>query len=210
MTSIFNCRTTSFPASLISSPSEASEEGGGSGGGEGVRWETPETRLIVALCAPLLQTVSAPACVLSLQASPMKTYEEACRRARCCMSSYSIGWPLLTELHLLLQCCESGLLSFRLFVCLFFRSEEEGNRGWWHLHLINPSTKHMWLSWNVSQSSDNTEHQIQIGKNQGAHPGIWGILRGLVTKGAFCWARGKWCHATDGLNDFAWLRISVI
>ena len=125
MTSIFNCRTTSFPASLISSPSEASEEGGGSGGGEGVRWETPETRLIVALCAPLLQTVSAPACVLSIQASPMKTYEEACRRARCCMSSYSIGWPLLTELHLLLQCWESGLLSFRLFVCSSGQKKKE-------------------------------------------------------------------------------------
>ena len=94
--------------------------------------------------------------------------------------------------------------------CWFIRSEEKRHRGWRHLHLINPSTKYMWLSRNVPESSDDTEHQIQIHKNQGTHPGIWGILRGLVTKGAYRWARGKWCHATDGVNDFAWLHISEV
>lgn len=153
---------------------------------EFVRYETwakwPQFITVVS-CALLLQTLSAPACVLSLL--------------------------VFADLFLLRYTSFLNILNqvYRFSVCLFFRSEEEGHRGWRRLHFINPGTKYMWLSWNVPQSSDNPEHQIQIRKNQGAHPGIWGILRGLVTKGAFCWTRGKWCNATDGLNDFAWLQI---
>lgn len=88
--------------------------------------------------------------------------------------------------------------------CLFTRSPEEGSWRRKRFHCIKTRTKHLRLPWNVPESSNNPEHQIQICKNQGTHPGIWGVLRGLVTKGALCWARGKWCHATNGVNDLAW------
>lgn len=84
------------------------------------------------------------------------------------------------------------------------RSKEKGYGGRKCNYLVNSCTKQLWLSWNVPQSSNSTNYQVQIRKDQRTHPRIRGVLRCLVTKGAICWARRKWHNATNGVTEFAW------